>query len=152
VYSSGGDFHLELPTGELEGPKDIWEIGPLQTKAVIRVRFQAKTEQNHTAYVRIKVNSSEEILVVPLEVEVSADGGIYDPQGSIDFGVGGSLDSSKQVELCVYNPLKKPVRIHSVATSSDAIKVAFDNVKLMPGVKEGKTGCVKVGTLTLDCK
>jgi hypothetical protein len=152
VYSSGGDFHLELPTGELEGPKDIWEIGPLQTKAVIRVRFQAKTEQNHTAYVRIKVNSSEEILVVPLEVEVSADGGIYEPQGSIDFGVGGSLDSSKQVELCVYNPLKKPVRIHSVATSSDAIKVAFDNVKLMPGVKEGKTGCVKVGTLTLDWK
>lgn len=52
VYSSGGDFHLELPTGELEGPKDMWEIGPLQTKAVIRVRFHARSEQNHTAYVR----------------------------------------------------------------------------------------------------
>lgn len=52
VYSSGGDFHLELPTGELEGPKDMWEIQPLQTKAVIRVRFYARVEQNHTAYVR----------------------------------------------------------------------------------------------------
>lgn len=52
VYSSGGDFHLELPSGELEGPKDMWEIPPLQTKAVIRVRFHARTEQNHTAYVR----------------------------------------------------------------------------------------------------
>ncbi|RZB94452.1 hypothetical protein BDFB_002062 [Asbolus verrucosus] len=152
VYSSGGDFHLELPTGELEGPKDMWEIPPLQTKAVIRVRFQAKSEQNHTAYVRIKVNSSEEILVVPLEVEVSADGGIFDPQGSIDFGIGGSLDSPKQVELCVFNPLKKAVRIHSIVTSSEAIKVAFENVKLMPGMKEGKSGCVKIGTLTLDWK
>lgn len=52
MYSSGGDFHLELPSGEQEGPKDMWEIQPLQTKAVIRVRFQAKIEQNHTAYVR----------------------------------------------------------------------------------------------------
>ncbi|KAJ3658654.1 hypothetical protein Zmor_010381 [Zophobas morio] len=152
VYSSGGDFHLELPTGELEGPKDMWEIPPLQTKAVIRVRFQAKSEQNHTAYVRIKVNSSEEILVVPLEVEVSADGGLFDPQGSVDFGIGGSLDSSKQVELCVYNPLKKAVRIHSVVSSSEAVKVAFENVKIMPGAKEGKHGCVRIGTLTLDWK
>lgn len=52
MYSSGGDFHLELPTGELEGPKDMWEIPSFQTKAIIRVRFQARTEQNHTAYVR----------------------------------------------------------------------------------------------------
>lgn len=52
VYSSGGDFHLELPSGELEGPKDLWEIPPLETKAVIRVRFYARSEQNHTAYVR----------------------------------------------------------------------------------------------------
>lgn len=70
VYSSGGDFHLELPTGELEGPKDMWEIAPLQTKAVIRVRFHARSELNHTAYVRIKLNNTEEVLVVPLEVQV----------------------------------------------------------------------------------
>ncbi|XP_044255531.1 transmembrane protein 131 [Tribolium madens] len=148
VYSSGGDFHLELPTGELEGPKDMWEIPPLQTKAVIRVRFQAKSEQNHTAYVRIKVNSSEEILVVPLEVEVSADGGIFDPQGSIDFGIGGNLDSPKTVELCIFNPLKKAVRIHSVDASSNSVKVDFENVKIMPT----KNGCVKIGTVTLDWK
>ena len=52
MYSSGGHFHLELPSGELEGPKDLWEIRPLETKAVIRVHFSAKLEQNHTAYVR----------------------------------------------------------------------------------------------------
>lgn len=149
MYSSGGDFHLELPTGELEGPKDMWEIPPLQTKAVIRVRFQAKTEQNHTAYVRIKVNSSEEILVVPLEVEVSAEGGIFHPQGSIDFGIGGSIDSPKTVDLCLYNPLKKAVRVHSVAASSETVQISFENVKIAAG---GKSGCVKIGTATLDCK
>lgn len=52
MYGSGGDFFLELPSGELEGPKDTWEIQPMETKAVIRVRFQGKTEQNHTAFVR----------------------------------------------------------------------------------------------------
>lgn len=52
MYGSGGDFHLELPTGELEGPKDMWEIPPYETKAVIRIRFHSKIEQNHTAYIR----------------------------------------------------------------------------------------------------
>lgn len=52
VYSSGGEFHLELPTGELEGPKQMWEIPPFQTRPVIRVRFNARTEANHTAYIR----------------------------------------------------------------------------------------------------
>lgn len=52
MYSSGGEFHLELPTGELEGPKQMWEIPPYQTRPVIRVRFNARTEANHTAYIR----------------------------------------------------------------------------------------------------
>lgn len=43
---------MELPSGEREGPKKIWEIAPFETKAVIRVKFAAKVEQNHTAYVR----------------------------------------------------------------------------------------------------
>lgn len=52
MYGSGGDFLLELPSGELEGPKNMWEIQPMETKAVIRIRFQAKFELNHTAFVR----------------------------------------------------------------------------------------------------
>lgn len=53
VYSSGGEFDLELPSGESEGARELWEILPYQTKPVIRLRFNAYTEKNHTAYVRL---------------------------------------------------------------------------------------------------
>uniref|UniRef100_A0A1Y1KYZ8 Uncharacterized protein n=1 Tax=Photinus pyralis TaxID=7054 RepID=A0A1Y1KYZ8_PHOPY len=154
IYSSGGDFHLELPSGELEGPKNMWEIPPLQSKAVIRVRFHARTEQNHTAYVRIKLNNTEDILVVPLEVEVTSSAGLYVPQGSVDFGVGGSLDLPKLLNLYVHNPLKKAVRIHSISSTSKAIKIDYENVKVPSDLRssKGTPTSTKIATLTLDWK
>ncbi|KAJ8933374.1 hypothetical protein NQ318_018443 [Aromia moschata] len=154
IYSSGGDFHLELPTGEQEGPNDMWEIPPQHTKAVIRIRFQAKVVQNHTAYVRIKINKPDEILVVPLEVEVTSLMGIFHPQGSVDFGIGGNLDPPKEVKLCLYNPMKKHVRVHSVYTTSKAVKVQYYNIRIQPEseIEDKNNKCVDVGKTAYDTK
>lgn len=93
VYSSGGAFQLELPSGAQEGPQALWEIEPFATKSVIRIKFTGKIEGNHTAYVRIKIATNTEpelrnrMLVVPVEVEVSGFTGLYASVPFIDFGM-----------------------------------------------------------------
>ncbi|KAK9875598.1 hypothetical protein WA026_009401 [Henosepilachna vigintioctopunctata] len=149
IYTSGGDFHLELPTGEREGPKKIWEIAPFETKAVIRVKFSAKVEQNHTAFVRIRLNITEEVLVVPLEVEVSPKGGIFAPQGYVDFGIGGSANHPKHEKLCLYNPFAKPIKLQSISARSKAIKIEYEQGVVLPSGKS-KGVCVNVANITLD--
>ncbi|KAJ9592481.1 hypothetical protein L9F63_015897, partial [Diploptera punctata] len=150
VYSSGGEFHLELPSGELEGPKHLWEIPPFRTKPVIRIRFVAKAEKNHTAYVRIKVNKSEEVLVVPIEVEVASHAGLYSPDDVLDFGIGGSRDKPKQVSLLLFNSWKKMIRIQNVIATpvSKALKIDFQPVKVPP---DSKTP-TQVAIITFDWK
>ena len=78
MYSSGGDLHLELPDGATEGSDAVWQIPPYQTKAVMKANFVARLENNHTAYIRIKTNTTgAEFLYLPLEVEVTKEPGIY---------------------------------------------------------------------------
>lgn len=103
---------------------------------------------------RIKLNKPNEILVVPLEVEVTSSVGIFHPQGSVDFGIGGSLDAPKQIKVCVHNPLRKPIRIHSVSTTSKAMSVDYENVKISPELKSDKreNSCINIGTVTINCK
>lgn len=62
-------------------------------------------------FFRLKVNNSEEVLVVPLEVEVSSSAGLYCPDDVIDFGIGGSQDPPKQMKLMLRNSWKKPIRV-----------------------------------------
>ena len=88
MYSSGGDLHLELPSGATEGPQALWEIPPYTTKSVMKANFIARLENNHTAYIRIKTNTTgAEFLYLPLEVEVSSAAGLYCPQvrGNISY-------------------------------------------------------------------
>ncbi|XP_050308013.1 transmembrane protein 131 [Anthonomus grandis grandis] len=151
IYSSGGGFHLELPGGHHEGPNELWEIDPYETKAVIRVRFEAKVPHNHTAYIRIKLHNPEEILIVPLEIEVTETQGIFHPQGYLDFGVGGTLNEPKEINLCLINPLRKTVRIHSVSTPSKSIKTQYYNARINPWTQD-ENDCVNVGTLAVDWK
>lgn len=57
MYSSGGDLHLELPTGDNEGPQALWQIPPYQTKSVMKANFVARMVNNHTAYIRYVIGT-----------------------------------------------------------------------------------------------
>uniref|UniRef100_A0A8C8VK15 Transmembrane protein 131 n=1 Tax=Pelusios castaneus TaxID=367368 RepID=A0A8C8VK15_9SAUR len=88
MYSSGGDLHLELPTGQQGGTKKLWEIPPYETKGVMRASFSSREADNHTAFIRIKTNASDsaEFIILPVEVEVTTAPGIYSSTEMLDFG------------------------------------------------------------------
>jgi hypothetical protein len=109
IYSSGGDFQLELPSqsGGQESDYKLWEIPSFTSKPIIRVKFSALKTGNHTTYVRIKVAATssmkeEKMLVVPVEIEVFNETGIYSQTPFIDFGIIGHFDGLRRY---VYNLL-----------------------------------------------
>ena len=52
MYSSGGDLHLELPSGDVEGSRAQWQVPPYHSRPVMRASFVARQENNHTAFIR----------------------------------------------------------------------------------------------------
>lgn len=136
MYSSGGDLHLELPNGETEGPESAWRIPPYQTKSVMKANFVARLENNHTAYIRIKTNTTgAEFLYLPLEVEVTSQPGLYSPQDEIDFGLVPSKGEAKsKVKLLLLNSGSKAIQIQSVIATpvTDAISINFKPMKVQP--------------------
>ncbi|CAG5136464.1 unnamed protein product, partial [Candidula unifasciata] len=117
MFASEGDLHLELPSGERESTRDIWEIKPFETKAVMKANFVGRVESNHSAFIRIKTNKEEEhanipeLLILPLEVEVSSDPGIYSPVELLDFGILRTLDEPKTLPLNLINTGPKAIHI-----------------------------------------
>lgn len=127
VYSSGGQFQLELPTGGPEGPQALWAIPPYSSKPVIRVRFTATTPGNHTAYIRIKISTGgqndtelqEVVMVVPIEVEIANQHGIYSDTPLLNFGIGGSEDTTKTMTIDLFNSGRESLRITSYAVEGE---------------------------------
>ncbi|KAL5012217.1 hypothetical protein ScPMuIL_010768 [Solemya velum] len=134
MFSSEGDLHLELPGGEREAPRKLWEIPPYETKTVMRANFIGRIENNHTAFIRIKTNqeTNNEMLILPIEVEVSSAPGLYSPTEVIDFGILRTLDSPKTVQLSLVNTGGKTVHITSVSLypPNDAISIDFRPTKV----------------------
>lgn len=141
MFASEGDLHLELPSGEREASQELWELKPFETKAVMKANFVARVESNHSAFIRIKTNKEAEhrdgppeLLILPLEIEVSSDPGIYSPVELLDFGILRTLDEPKSVRLNLINTGPKAVHITSVNVSppNDAVSVDFRPFKLQP--------------------
>ncbi|XP_017335327.1 transmembrane protein 131 isoform X1 [Ictalurus punctatus] len=150
MYSSGGDLHLELPTGQQGGTKKLWEIAPFETKGVMRASFSSRDADNHTAFIRIKTNASneDEFIILPVEVEVTTAPGIYSSTEMLDFGTLRSQDRPKQLNLHLLNSGAKDVSIMSVrpTPANEAVTVEFKQVTL----KAGESRYTKVASINFD--
>ncbi|XP_036309800.1 transmembrane protein 131 isoform X3 [Pipistrellus kuhlii] len=150
MYSSGGDLHLELPTGQQGGTKKLWEIPPYETKGVMRASFSSREADNHTAFIRIKTNASDstEFIILPVEVEVTTAPGIYSSTEMLDFGTLRTQDLPKVLNLHLLNSGTKDVPITSVRPTpqNDAITVHFKPITL----KASESKYTKVASISFD--
>ncbi|XP_037325757.2 transmembrane protein 131 isoform X2 [Pungitius pungitius] len=150
MYSSGGDLHLELPTGQQGGTGKLWEIPPFETKGVMRASFSSRDVDNHTAFIRIKTNAPNEdqFIILPVEVEVTSAPGIYSSTEMLDFGTLRSQDRPKLLNLHLSNSGTKDVPITSVRTtpSNEAVTLDFKAVTL----KAGESRYTKVASISFD--
>uniref|UniRef100_A0A8D3BET9 Transmembrane protein 131 n=1 Tax=Scophthalmus maximus TaxID=52904 RepID=A0A8D3BET9_SCOMX len=139
MYSSGGDLHLELPTGQQGGTGKLWEIPPFETKGVMRASFSSRDADNHTAFIRIKTNApnEEQFIILPVEVEVTSAPGIYSSTEMLDFGTLRSQGTNKATSLSFY------VR---TTPSNEAVTVDFKAVTL----KAGESRYTKVASISFD--
>lgn len=126
IYSSGGDFQLELPSvssGGQEGDYKLWEIPPYTSKPVIRVRFTGHRAGNHTAYVRIKIAGTpsieEKMLVVPIEIEIFNETGIYSQVPLLDFGMVGLDDGVRRYVFNLLNSGPTSISIKNWGVDSE---------------------------------
>ncbi|XP_071064811.1 transmembrane protein 131 isoform X2 [Dasypus novemcinctus] len=150
MYSSGGDLHLELPTGQQGGTRKLWEIPPYETKGVMRASFSSREADNHTAFIRIKTNASdsEEFIILPVEVEVTTAPGIYSSTEMLDFGTLRTQDLPKVLNLHLLNSGTKDVPITSIRPTpqNDAITVHFKPITL----KASENKYTKVASISFD--
>ncbi|XP_061636104.1 transmembrane protein 131 [Phyllopteryx taeniolatus] len=150
MYSSGGDLHLELPTGQQGGTRKLWEIPPFETKGVMRASFSSRDVDNHTAFIRIKTNAPNEdkFIILPVEVEVTSAPGIYSSTEMLDFGTLRSQDRPKLMALYLLNSGTKDVPVTSVRTtpSNEAITIEFKAITL----RAGESRYTKVATISFD--
>lgn len=126
IYSSGGEFQLELPSvpsGGQEGDYRLWEIPPFSSKPIIRVRFTGTRAGNHTAYVRIKIAATptmeEKMLVVPIEIEIFNETGIYSQVPLLDFGTVGIEDGIRRYVYNLLNSGPTSISIKNWGVESD---------------------------------
>lgn len=140
IYSSGGQFQLELPTdnddsssntnkkrdlGNEERSQSIWTIPSYLTKPIIRIRFTATAPGKHVAYIRIKISSKSvrslrnKVLIVPIEVECFNEHGIYSSIPYLNLGIAGRNDRPKDYTLHLKSSNKNAHEIISYGIETD---------------------------------
>ncbi|CAL8309572.1 unnamed protein product [Lota lota] len=142
MYSSGGNLHLELPTGQHPHTEDLWEVPPFEKRA----SFVSRYADNHMSFLGIRPTApSQDQSIVLLVEPSSAAPAIYSSKEVLDFGTLRAQDRPRTLKLLL-NSGTEDVRITSVRTSppNKAISVDFKGVTLK------KRGYTQVASITFD--
>ncbi|KAL3880716.1 hypothetical protein ACJMK2_032934, partial [Sinanodonta woodiana] len=134
MFSSEGDLHLELPSGDKEAPQSLWQIPPFETKTVMKANFIGRIENNHTAFIRIRTDQEQDgFLILPMEVEVTSEAGLFPNQELLDFGILRTLDEPQTLPVIVSSTGTKPIYVSSVTSfpPNDAISIDFRPTKIL---------------------
>lgn len=149
MYSSGGLFQLELPSGDNEGPKGLWEIPPLTTKPVIRIRFQGHTPGNFSAFIRIKIaepslnasdsnrKNDEQILVIPVEFEILPIYGVYAVNPLVEFG-------QLAVDVTEMKVFSRKLSLKHSQNQLDINELEFDSLTSLSGIYFENNNTIKL--------
>ncbi|KAK8769817.1 hypothetical protein V5799_013715 [Amblyomma americanum] len=99
----------------------------------MKANFVSRIEKNHTAFIRIKLNSTNRVdLILPVEVEVVSLPGIFSPMEVLDFGVMHSQDEPRTLPLNLLNSGPKQLYITNVIVTpvNEAVEVKFTPTKV----------------------
>lgn len=157
IYSSGGEFQLELPSvssGGQEGDYKLWEIPPYTSKPIIRVLFKGERAGNHTAYVRIKIAGTltmeEKMLVVPIEIEIYNDTGIYSQVPLLDFGMVGLYDGVRRYVYNLLNSGPTSVSIKNWGVENDYHNIQYSHCVIVDVVQFSRHNFTDHFTVEVD--
>jgi len=149
MYSSGNDLHLDI-LGHTETDDHygkLWEIPPYETKAVMKATFFPKEHGINVRFIRIKLSAPappDDVLIIPFEMLVSKDSGIYTNIDMLDFGTLRTMDEPKSLNLNALNFGNKTLKVVSiqVVPPNKAVSVLFSPMALKSSKKHTKIASI----------
>ncbi|CDW55984.1 DUF3651 domain containing protein [Trichuris trichiura] len=110
MYSSDSSLHLDLPVDCANNKASFWNIPPFRTKRLANARVIGSRVKNTSAFIRLKTDRTDaEPLLIPVEVEVTAETGIFPMVKAVDFGSVAQSGTSRWFDVNVFNTFSEPV-------------------------------------------
>ncbi|PAA59285.1 hypothetical protein BOX15_Mlig014963g2 [Macrostomum lignano] len=152
MFSSSADLHLELPSGiginswssnprtsssssTAKLDESPWRIPPYETRTLMRLRLIGRSAANHSAFVRLRTSLGGPGLVLPVQVQVSGQPGLYSCSDRLYFGQMLSSEQQRRLQLRVTSLYSEPTLVSSAELDSPnpAVQLLFRPVQVLPG-------------------
>uniref|UniRef100_A0A5S6QUF1 TMEM131_like domain-containing protein n=1 Tax=Trichuris muris TaxID=70415 RepID=A0A5S6QUF1_TRIMR len=167
MYSSDSSLHLDLPVDCLNNKASFWNIPPFRMKRIANARVVGNRVKNTSAFIRLKTDRRDaEPLLIPVEVEVTAESGIFPMVKIVDFGRVAQSATSRWFDIYVFNTFSEPVWVTDLRSDSASVAAKFKHVELpgnnrkpvlvariayRPTSSDGDRAGVQWGTLRFFC-